>query len=73
MIIEECRHDKSKVLIKKKELEKLHFKLIYIGEFIYVLQMALDNQDQPNADTTPYASLTSFIRKELITVTNEFN
>lgn len=58
--------------MNEEKIDEIGNKLLEICELLYVLKMALDNDNQPNLDTHPYAALAAAIRTMILNILEEF-
>lgn len=57
--------------MNEEKIDKIKNKLINTGELLHVLQMALNNDNQPNSDTHPYAAQAALINTMIRNILEE--
>lgn len=58
--------------MNEEQIDEIGNKLLEICELLYVLKMALDNDNQPNSDTHPFATQAATINTMIIKLLEEF-
>ncbi len=58
--------------MNEEQIDEIGNKLLEICELLYVLKMALDNDNQPNSDTHPYATQAAAVRTMVLNILEEF-
>jgi len=58
--------------MNEEKIDEIENKLLEISELVHVLKMALDNDNQPNSDTHPFATQAATINTMIIKLLEEF-